>query len=187
MRILRNLVILFLLAGCAPQKYYLTSDPEMINSYQTLKSNNGYLLAQSEQNRIQNKVILIPQEFSTEQVINNTIVLIQTKKYSKLEKYLDNVDNRDLYIPLSMGLLQIFERNYYGALFSLKTNKLQNVQFIVDLLTVDCEYEISLVNTGDVNYNQFLGKYQKIIDTYNLDPVYKEIINQRIRFIRYKI
>lgn len=69
----------------------------------------------------------------------------------------------------------------------LKTNEQSDVQFIVDLLIVDCEYEMALFNKYDLNYYEFLEKYQNILDRYELSDFYKEIVSNRIRFVRYKM
>ena len=159
----------------------------MINSFQTKKVHDGYLLTPTESYHIQNKVILIPSEYATGQLMNNTIQLIQNKKYYQLEKYLTVVDEKDKYIPLANGLLKLFRKNYCGAILDLKNNKQSDIQYIIDLLIVDCEYEIALLNSYDLNYYEFLEKYQTILDNYELTDFYKEIINNRIKFIRYKM
>lgn len=56
------LILIFLFTGCSTQKYYLTTNPDMINSYVSKKVNNGSLLPTNELYYTQNKVILIPTE-----------------------------------------------------------------------------------------------------------------------------
>jgi hypothetical protein len=187
---MRKIIILFFIigiTGCGTPKYHLTTNPEMINSYHTKKTGEGPFFGPSETYHIQNKIILIPAEHATGQVMKNTIHLIQEKRYSQLEKYLTTVDKEDLYLPIANGLLKIYRKNYTAALADLKKNKRSDIQFLVDLLMVDCEYEITLGNTYELNYYVFLIKYQKILDTYQITDFYKSIINNRIKFIRYRI
>ncbi len=184
---IKVLILIMLISGCTVQKYYLTSNPEMINSFQTKKAHDGYLLTLTETYHIQNKVILIPKENATEQVMKNTIQLIQSKNYYQLEKYLATVDSKDNYLPIANGLLKLFRKNYIGAISDLRKNKQSDIQYVVDVLCVDCEYEITLINSTDLNYYVFLQKYQDILDKYELTDFYKEIINNRIKFIRYKM
>lgn len=181
------LFFIFGITGCSTPKYYLTTNPEMINSYHTQKTGDGPLFGPSETYHVQNKIILIPAEHAAGQVMKNTIHLIQEKKYSQLEKYLTTADKEDIHLPIAKGLLKIYRKSYTAALVDLKNNKLPELQFLVDLLMVDCEYEITLGNTYELNYYVFLEKYQKILDTYQLSDFYKKIINNRIKFIRYKI
>lgn len=187
MKPIKVLILIFLITGCTTQKYYLTSNPKMINSFQTKKVHDGYLLTPTETYHIQNKVILIPNENASGQVMGNTIMLIQNKKYYQLEKYLSTVDSNDEYLPIANGLLKLFKKNYSAAILDLKNNKQSDIQYVVDLLIADCEYEIALYNSYDLNYYEFLEKYQKILDKYDLTDFYKEIINNRIKFIRYKM
>ena len=60
-------------------------------------------------------------------------------------------------------------------------------QYIVDILITDCEYEIAITNGRKINFYDFLNKYQTVLDSYSIDSIYKSILNDRIKFIRYKI
>ena len=119
--------------------------------------------------------------------MENTIQLIQDKKYKELDKFLDNVDTNDLDLKFATGLFELFKKNYTNAILEFKKNNQSDLQYIADLLIVDCQYEIALSTSYKINYQEFLKKYQTIIDNYELTDLYIEIINDRIKFIRYKI
>ena len=80
----------------------------------------------------------------------------------------------------------MYKHKYDSAIRNFDSNKNESIEFLCELLKVDCQYELSLIN-NNVDINNYIEKYQQIIDKYNPDQVYKKIINNRIRFVRYNI
>jgi hypothetical protein len=167
------LLLILICTGSFSQSYILTTDPET------------FALYKSQGTLMQNKVILIPKEYAKDKVLVNAISMIKMGQYHELEKYLNSVDQSSPYLPLANGLLDFFDKKYYGALEVLKKNNLKDLQFVVDLLAIDCDYELALMEKKEIDLNKFLEKYQKVIDTYNMNDHYMDIINCRIKCITY--
>jgi len=178
-------VFIFLVIGCTSPIYIVTTDRSKIHSYTTKNFDNGGFFSPPTKDYYQNKTIYIPSNISNEPLIDYLVKNIDSRNYSSIERRIKDKFPNDVYLPFANGLLEMLKGFYDVAIKSFKMNRQDNIQFIIDLLTVDCEYEIALINSVDINYNQFLEKYQKILDHYNLDDCYKEIVNSRIKFVRY--
>ena len=180
-------LIIFLLLGCSSQKYILTYDPNMIHSYHTKLINNGDWLNPNEEYQVLNKVIYIPNSLKENTILKQTIQYLNKNKLTECEKFLNLVKHNEKILPIAKGLHYISKKNYNYALVNLKNNKLNEWQYIVDILITDCEYEIALINRQKINFYDFLNKYQAVLDSYPIDSIYKNILNDRIKFVRYKI
>ncbi len=186
MRKLILLVFILIALGCVEQKYTLTTQTEVINSYRAKGiEGDGYIVT-NNRTYIQNKVILIKTDMLENKVLNQTFNLINEQKYNALGDYLLVTDKDDPYYYFSSGLLEMYKHKYDSAIRNFDSNKNESIEFLCELLKVDCQYELSLIN-NNVDINNYIEKYQQIIDKYNPDQVYKKIINNRIRFVRYNI
>ena len=174
--------------------YNLTSESSEIDDfetkidyyggYQLITAFTGYQLINALSYNIKEKTVFIPSEFLQDEVMKTTIELIRKRKYIKLKRYLKNTDKNNFYLPLANGLLSFYKNNFYGAIDYLNENQLAEIQHIVDLLIIDCEYEDIY---SRFTYIDYLEKYQKILDTYTLDDNFIKLINYKMKLIRYGI
>ena len=123
-------LIVFLLFGCSGQKYIVTSDPNMIHSYQTKIINNGDWLNPNEEYQVLNKVIYIPNSLKENTTLKHTMQYLNKNKVTECEEYLNRVNQNEKHLPIAKGLHYILKRNYNYAIINLKNNKLHEWQYI---------------------------------------------------------
>ena len=120
-------------------------------------------------------------------LLDKTYEFISQKKYSKLEKYLNEMknqfseDNQDLNFCWALNyFIQEEYENTKDILSNIDDDKYMCVKL---LLIADCDYEISR-NTSNIDYSSMLKRYQDALNCSN-EPTWAKLIQTRMKFVRY--
>lgn len=181
------LILVLIIAGCTPQKFILTGNPKMTDTYRLEQSHEWVNMTISDSCFVMNKTIYLPPEVANIPLIYNTLGMLYKKEYKQIDKYLNSVGKDHPYLPLTRGLEKIFKKDFVDAIKELKKNRVKEIQYIVDFLILDCLEENDLNKSNCINYNYYLEKYQWMMDNYELSKTYIKLINNRLRFIRYEL
>jgi hypothetical protein len=158
---------------CTPPKYIAKRQSEIIH----LDLDNSII----------NYIPVADIDLENSRIMETSYNLIVNKKYSKLERYINGLENSgvgtsDLY--LSKALLYISKKEYETAVQNLQKIKNDDFKFLKQLLSTDLDYELAKIN-GINDYKGFLHRYQELMDYYPDDTSLKKILAIRIRFMRY--
>ena len=138
-------------------------------------------------NTIVNYIPLSNNDLIKSQILGNSYQLIKNKKYSKLDNYIDSLEqsgvhSSDLY--LSRTILLITKKDYITALQSLRNINDQDYVLLKRLLSIDLAYEKARINR-ETDYFMLLKDYQALIDAYPDNMTLKKIVSIRLRYLRY--
>ena len=167
------LIITFGLFYCTPPKYIAKRQSEIVH----LDLDNSII----------NYIPVADVDLKNSRILETSYNLIVNKKYSKLERYINGLENSreatsDLY--LSKALLFISKKEYETAAQNLQKIKNDDFKLLKQLLSTDLDYELAKIN-GTMDYKGFLHRYQELMDYYPDDTSLKKILAIRIRFMRY--
>lgn len=169
----KAVVILGLIIGlmsCTQTKYFVKSESD---------------LSQIDwEHNILNYIPLLDSDLINSSILDSTYNLIGLRKYSKLNKYLSNVQSENSDFYLAKTLYFISKSEYQEASKYLRKISGQQYTLLKDLLFVDLSYELARQNSS-MNYKKFLQDYQTIIDKYSDNESLRKIITLRTRYIRY--
>lgn len=180
------LIVSCIMISCTTNKYYLTSSKSDLDSFRTRPYSNSGTLFLDETHSIKNKDILIPPQHDSVHLIQKAIEYTRSKQLGKLENLLKK-ETQSQYKYFVYGIYYLYRKDYTNAIKSFQKNQIKDIDYIAELLIIDCKYEISIKGYNETNYNKFLQMYQDYIDKHKLSEEYKEIVKNRIRFIRYNI
>jgi hypothetical protein len=179
------IIIGLLLSTCIRERY-------LVVSYKSLAK-----IHQAYDSIPQGLFIVFPTEFpsdtsegirsKTTQLLRRTQQLIEEKRLTLLKQNLRRAEREGSvdasYLHLCWAVFYLVRKEYIQAQIRLTSIQREELRCLKDLLLADCEYEISR-KKDKINYTSLLNRYQQIIDCHS-DPLWKDIIQQRIRYIRY--
>jgi tetratricopeptide (TPR) repeat protein len=118
------------------------------------------------------------------ELLNSTCILLDQKKYGKLNNYLEQVKNETPDYFLAKTFYYISKKEYPEAIQLLNKIDDRQYQLLKELLSIDLDYEIARLAEGK-NYKKFLQQYQAFIDKYPDHDQLKKAVAMRVRYIRY--
>ncbi|MDD4972226.1 MAG: hypothetical protein PHT07_22590 [Paludibacter sp.] len=175
---MKNKILLFVLIlgcfySCTPPKYY-------VMKYSQIKS--------MELDKSQVNYIPLEDELVTKSVVlDSTYSLLMNNRYMKLDNYITKLErsevaSSELYLAKTLSKISLLD--YPGALKSLDKINDKRYALLKSLLTIDLKYENERL-MGAFDFNKYLEKYQKLIDTHPDNMVLKKIVSIRMRYLRY--
>jgi len=168
----------FLLVALAFGMCYCTSPKYIVKKQSELLDLN---------NSVVNYIPLSDRDVSSSTILDSTYRLLTSKKYAKLDRYLNSLETSGVHSPdfyLSKTLLYITNTDYQKAAGSLNQLGDADYELLKRLLAIDLKYELAKA-TGGFDYNLFLKSYQDLIDSSPNDSTLKKIAGIRLRYIRY--
>lgn len=166
-------IVIAVLYGCTSPKYITCKQSEMVRL--------------DLDGSVTNYIPIADQHLRESKILDSSYLLITGKKLARLDKYLQSLEKNGVHSPdvyLSKTLLAITQKAYATAAQSIQQIPDSDYALLKSLLTIDLNYEIERAN-GTFRYNEFLKRYQALIDAYPDDNTLKKIVAVRLRYLRY--
>ena len=132
-------------------------------------------------------IVFSQSELSANPILAKAYDLFKAKNKSPLSKYLDSlekVDAKNSCLLLAKAALNISKFEYDIALANLLKIEKSKFNPLKELLIIDMEYELARLNEN-FQPRKFIQKYQDLMDKYFDNSEFKNMINLRVRFLRY--
>ncbi len=120
----------------------------------------------------------------TSALLDSACILLEQKKYGKLDNYLEQVKNDTSDYYLAKTFYYISKKEYPEAIQFLNKIEDRRYQLLKELLSIDLDYETAKLS-GQKDYQKFLRHYQSLIDKYPDYEQLKKAVAMRLRYIRY--
>lgn len=174
------LVSIVALLSCAPSRYFLITHEDLENEISTYGKlpTKRFLLSPNEY--VGNELPFINSEPS-----KTVISYLQDGNLRKAQKSLQQADpSENMSYVFASALVTLFEGKYDSCnIFIHKMDKYSQNCF-VHFVANDCSYEQDRV-AGNVDYKNYLKKYQSLLDCASNDELHKELVKMRLKLIRY--
>lgn len=183
---------LLALSACSTPSYVLTTDVD--ENAQSASVGGQYSQSQTPywnhysytvDNTLKQLLIPVAQiEESGFRGLGEFLYVCNKGKFKRAKEILatQNLKDREMQTYLE-GLVLFLQKKHSKSIERLKTVNSPKLALQYDLLILDNEFELQKKRKLDKSY--FIQKYQDIIDTYSLDIEYTDLINARIKSLRY--
>jgi hypothetical protein len=165
----------------APSRYFLVT-------HETLRQDIT-LYGQLPERRY----LIVPNEYQSDTLpfINDepaksVIELLKQDKLDKAKKVLftRGYDKESMSANFAFALTMLFDGKFDSCTIFIKRMDQYSQNCFIQFITADCEYEKGRMS-GSATFNNFLDKYQSVLDCSSKDDLHKELVKSRLKLIRY--
>ena len=170
--------------ACTPQYYRVTTDPGDISKVQK----DWQTAPDLSPTRVyfESRAILIPEAAAQDQVMAETISLIQARKYGKIKGLLKASPTSHPYRSFCQGLRYFFKKQYTQAHKHFKADMPEELIPMAAILRVDCHIQNLPRPLTQQQKLTLTQQYQDILDRAELSAAYKKVVNDRVHVLRYE-
>jgi len=177
---------IFILVSCAQTEYFVICDVP-INSQNGGVNKNNFSRNSTEFNKRAVKPILISQNTFNDMKIDSCKLifeLLNRKKFLNAEKIIKSYNLNENSIAFLQSLISLLKSDFNSSLTYLNNVSDDVFHFEKKMLRLDVLFEIKKRNYT-LDKHMFLKSYQSILDLNNLSKNQKDIIHNRVKFLRY--
>jgi len=177
---------IFILVSCAQTEYFVIGEVPM-NSQNGGVNKNNFSRNSTGFNKRAVKPILISQNTFNDMKIDSCKLifeLLNRKKFLNAEKIIKSYNLNENSIAFLQSLISLLKSDFNSSLTYLNNVSDDVFHFEKKMLRLDVLFEIKKRNYT-LDKHMFLKSYQSILDLNNLSKNQKDIIHNRVKFLRY--